>query len=105
MTIYCFDLDSTLCTPGSYEDARPYIHRIQIVNHLYDEGHTIIISTARGGTSGKDWSGFTSSQLHNWGVKYHVLHVAKPVADLYIDDRGVNDQDFFGDEKWALFAG
>jgi hypothetical protein len=46
--IYCFDLDNTLCiTEGNiYEEAKPISNRIEYVNQLYAEGHTIIIETA-----------------------------------------------------------
>ena len=42
--IYCFDLDDTLCrTEGmDYENAKPIQKRLDRVNKLYDEGHTII---------------------------------------------------------------
>ena len=55
--IYCFDLDGTLCnTEGNnYSGSRPKKDRIQIVNKLYDDGHTIIIDTARGCVSGKNY--------------------------------------------------
>ena len=37
----------------------------------------------------------TEEQLRNWGVKYHKLYFGKPRVDFYIDDRGINDMDFF----------
>ena len=44
---YCFDIDGTICTPGTckscqYEGATPKKDRIEYVNKLYDEGHYII---------------------------------------------------------------
>ena len=55
--IYCFDLDNTLCLTESniYEESKPIKDRIEIVNRLYEEGNTIIIDTARGCASGKNW--------------------------------------------------
>ena len=49
---YCFDIDGTICTPGTcgkcvYEGATPKRDRIAAVNKLYDEGHYIIYMTAR----------------------------------------------------------
>ena len=43
--IYCFDLDGTLChTEGSdYPRAIPMQERIDAVNELYENGHTIYI--------------------------------------------------------------
>lgn len=95
---YCFDLDGTLCTNAwpDYEKAQPFQDRIEKVNSLYDQGHEILVDTARGGTTGKDWREFTESQLKGWGLKYHVLRVGiKLAADIYIDDKGINEKDFF----------
>jgi histidinol phosphatase-like enzyme len=92
--IYCFDLDGTLCTQtssGKYEDAEPYRNAIRAVNQLYDQGHKIIIDTARGSTSKKDWYDVTARQLEMWGVKYHELFVGKKIhADIFVDDKAIN---------------
>ena len=96
--IYCFDLDGTLCdTEGSeYESAFPKKERIDVVNKLYDQGHTIYIETARGVGSGIDWHDVTADQLESWGVKYHTLRTGtKFHADVFVDDKGINDFDFF----------
>ena len=37
----------------------------------------------------------TRSQLGAWGAKHHQLFLGKPSGDYYIDDKGVNDEDFF----------
>lgn len=101
--IYVFDLDGTLCnTKGTwYEEATPKQDRIDAVNKLYDEGHTIIIDTARGCVSGKNWWYFTVEQLKGWGVKFHTLRTGvKFGADVFVDDKGFNDKVFFdGDSK------
>ena len=39
----------------------------------------------------------TESQLDRWGCKYHQLILGKPNGGVYIDDKGINDNDFFGD--------
>tara|TARA_B100000575_G_C23137302_1_gene661010 strand:- start:593 stop:886 length:294 start_codon:yes stop_codon:yes gene_type:complete len=96
--IYVFDLDGTLCdTKGTiYEEATPIIDRIVRVNELYDEGHTIIIDTARGCGSGKNWFYFTVEQLKGWGLKFHTLRTGvKFGADVFVDDKGFNDKTFF----------
>lgn len=97
--IYCFDLDGTLCrTEGTdYEGSRPIEDRIREVNRLYDEGHTVVIDTGRGSSSGKRLFDMTRKQLESWGVRYHRLRVGvKVAADVYVDDRGKSDKDFFG---------
>jgi hypothetical protein len=96
--IYCFDLDGTLCTNtnGDYSNANPFNDRINKVNDLYNIGNKIIINTARGSSTGIDWYKITESQLQQWGVKYHQLFVGKKIeADLFIDDKGISDKDFF----------
>ena len=42
-----------------------------------------------------DWYKLTEEQLNNWGVKFHDLYLTKPHADIYIDDKGISDKDFF----------
>ncbi len=37
----------------------------------------------------------TEKQLKEWNVKYHALFLGKPAGDLYIDDKGIRDIDFF----------
>ena len=62
---YCFDIDGTICnnTHGKYKEAKPFLDVIKKVNTLYDAGNKIIFFTARGTTTGIDWSGLTKSQL------------------------------------------
>lgn len=98
MKTYCFDLDGTLCTntEGDYETSTPFVERINVVNKLYDDGNTILIDTARGATTKIDWYDVTKKQLDLWGVKYSILRVGiKLNADIFIDDKGINDKLFF----------
>ena len=41
----------------------------------------------------------TKKQLEKWGCKFHELIMGKPEGDVYIDDRGINSKDFFGENK------
>ena len=95
----CFDLDGTLCshrTDGRYDLAEPIPERVEMVNDLAEQGHTIIIQTARGTETGEDWLVRTVEQLERWGVKYDQLSVGqKPFAHIYIDDRGIQADVFF----------
>jgi len=94
-----FDLDGCLCsqTDGDYEKATPIREAIDLVNRLYDRGHEIIIHTSRfmGRSHGEvaraynEGFTFTQQQLRAWGVRYHLLVMGKPAADLVVDDRGV----------------
>lgn len=89
--VWCFDLDGTLCTESCpYELARPIEKSVLQVNALFDSGHTIVIATARGAASGKDWSELTIRQLSEWGVQYHRLEPVKPYADYYVDNKAVD---------------
>ena len=101
---YCFDLDGTICDtpmrpsdnkPG-YLEATPFPFMVEQVNRLFDEGHKIIIMTARGRGSGIDWTELTLEQLDRWGVKYHELEPMfhKPTADIFIDDKGINSEEW-----------
>jgi len=90
---YVVDIDGTICTQrekGDYENAEPLPERIEKINKLYDEGHTIWFFTARGSETGINWRELTEKQLKDWGVKYHRLLFGKPSADRYIDDKAVN---------------
>lgn len=100
---YCFDIDGTLCdTPNNelgkpdYENARPFPFMVEQVNRLYDEGHYIIMQTARGKGSGIDHTELTKKQLADWGYKYHELFpmFCKPTADIFVDDKAVNVEDW-----------
>ena len=96
MVIYV-DIDNTILdTDGvNYENTKPMKDRIQKINDLYDEGHTIVYWTARGTLSGIDYYDLTKSQLDKFGVKYHELKLKKPYYDLFIDDRNVNSEEYF----------
>tara|TARA_B100000902_G_C27174436_1_gene845596 strand:+ start:807 stop:1142 length:336 start_codon:yes stop_codon:yes gene_type:complete len=105
--IYVFDLDHTLCdTKRSYDESgkgsweyyesTPYKERIEVVNKLWSEGHTIIIETARGCGSKINHYEDTFNQLRSWGLKFTSLRTGvKFGADYFIDDKGINSEDFF----------
>ena len=106
---YVFDIDGTICGKlceldgDDYLNAEPLQNRIKKANQLYQDGHTIIYQTARGmGRHNnnpilaiQDFYDLTKRQLEGWGVKYHYLLLGKPSGDVYVDDKGVNDNDFF----------
>lgn len=105
---YVFDIDGTICslTNGKYEKAVPIKERIEKVNFLYEEGNQIIFYTARGMgrfknnrslAEAKFWT-FTNRQLNDWGVKFHALWLGKPAGDIYVDDKGSKDEEFFRNE-------
>ena len=87
--IYIVDIDHTICdnSNSDYPNSVPYIDRIAKINELFDQGHTIIYWTARGGNSGIDWSELTKEQLGKWGCKHHELRMNKPSYDVWVDDK------------------
>lgn len=100
---YVFDLDNTLCDTKKKEDGNwdylnsdPFEDRIKVVNDLYDNGHYIIVETARGCVSKKNWYEETYHQLVRFGLKFHELRSGvKFNADFFIDDKAINSEDFF----------
>jgi uncharacterized HAD superfamily protein len=82
------DLDGTICSEEktfSRSLAKPKKDAVETINAWYDEGHTIIIYTAR------TWMEFemTTDWLNKNKVKYHQLFMGKPVGDVWIDDRAL----------------
>ena len=96
MIIYV-DIDETICTLGEnsktrytrdYTLAVPRREQIDKINNLYDEGHEIVYWTARGGSTGVDWSELTKKQLNEWGCAHTRIETQKkPSWDLFIDDK------------------
>jgi CMP-N,N'-diacetyllegionaminic acid synthase len=70
-----------------YDQAGPIPRNVARVNALHDAGCHLVLFTARGSTTGRDWSSVTRTQLERWGVRYHELKFGKPAADYYVDDR------------------
>ncbi len=104
--VYVFDIDGTICTKAvdfDYDACEPMRERIGVINDLYDQGNTIIFQTARGmgrfeNNASQAINAFydmTVEQLEKWGVKYHDLFLGKPAGDIYIDDKGTSDIEFF----------
>lgn len=108
----CFDLDNTLVTyptvPGDYSTVKPIEKNIKLLNDLKNDGHEIIIHTARRmlthknniGKVIKDIGLVTFENLEKFNIQYDELIFGKPIADIYIDDRALNpyynDPSFFG---------
>tara|TARA_R100000008_G_C3434737_1_gene91421 strand:- start:49 stop:378 length:330 start_codon:yes stop_codon:yes gene_type:complete len=104
MVIYV-DIDETICYYNEisgvrdYSKALPIKKNIQKINQLYDQGNTIVYWTARGTTTGKDWSRVTNDQLEKWNVKFHECRLGKPAYDLFICDKAINSYEFFREQE------
>lgn len=103
---YVIDIDGTICDKSDGDDysfSVPKRDRIKVINQLYDDGHYIVYLTARGmgryNNNAKlaemNLRYITELQLKEWGCKYHRLFMGKPAGDVYIDDKGINANDFF----------
>lgn len=98
----CFDLDNTLVTyptiPGDYTSVKPIEKNIKLLNNLKNDGHEIIIHTARRmlthknniGKVIKDIGLVTFENLEKFNIQYDELIFGKPIADIYIDDKALN---------------
>lgn len=96
MKKYCFDIDGTICSQEEdYNNAKPYVDRIEIINGLFEDGNEITLFTARGTVTKIDWEKVTINQLKKWNVKYHRLLFGKPDADFYVDDKAVDIFNWF----------
>jgi len=90
---FVFDIDGVVAKLQKdldYALSEPNEHMVKIINKLYDYGNKIVLFTARGYVTGKDWSQVTKEQMQRWGVKYHELKFGKPNADYYVDDRMIS---------------
>ena len=78
-----------------------YEEMIEIANQCYDQGHQVVVYTARGmtiftGDVKKIYSNMyelTKGQLDEWGVKYHQLIMGKAHYDILIDDKAINSEE------------
>ena len=82
------DIDGTLCEelPKLQRSlAKPMPGSVEAVNRLVEEGHTIILYSAR------EWGEFrmTEDWLKRNRFKYNRLILGKPIGDLWIDDRAI----------------
>lgn len=87
---FAFDLDGViagLVPEQDYGRADPIPAGVAAVNALHRAGNRIVIYTARGSATGREWTELTLAQLKRWGVRYHELRFGKPAADYYVDDR------------------
>lgn len=97
---FVFDIDGVIAEKREdldYAKSEPNEKMIRIINQLHDMGNEIILFTARGYVTGTDWYEITKRQMESWHVKYQELHMGKPNADYYVDDKML-DMKFLYDE-------
>lgn len=105
---YIIDIDRTICSDpivhGDYSTCLPDRIMIDKTNELFDEGHTIILFTARGMRTYQediiDIHINVKPVLVDWlkqnGVQYNKLIMGKPWGPNvhYIDDRNMSFKEF-----------
>jgi ribonucleotide monophosphatase NagD (HAD superfamily) len=82
------DLDGVLCTEEQFHDrplAQPLPGAQEALRRLRAAGYIVVIYTARSWGEQR----MTKQWLADHGFDYDGLHMGKPVADLWIDDRAV----------------
>ena len=104
--LFCFDLDGVICKNIEYKNSnlinynksKPIRPAVRAINKLYDDGHTIVIYTARGMTRyngnisrvKNKLNKITTNSLKSWKLKYHKLVFGKIHYDFIIDDKSIN---------------
>ena len=104
--LFCFDLDGVICKNINYKNSnlinynksKPIWSAVRAINKLYDDGHRIVIYTARGmiryngniSLVKKKLGNITINSLKSWKLKYHKLVFGKIHYDFIIDDKSVN---------------
>lgn len=86
----CCDIDGVIAAKtnnNNYALATPMEDNIKIINTLHEQGHEIILFTARGYATGINWRDTTEKHMKEWGVVYDQLIFGKPDADIYVDDK------------------
>lgn len=93
---YVVDIDGVICETEwqDYGAARPLWGNIAGLRRLKEQGHEIVLFTARGGVTGVDWRALTEFQLERWNVPHDELLFGKPWADVYLDDKALNVRDW-----------
>jgi capsule biosynthesis phosphatase len=112
MNTYVIDIDHTICTASwseklnayDYQNASPHWDVINKIQLLYNQGHTIILFTARGmrtfSGNVKKIENFHRPILEKWlndhNLKYHNLVFGKPWGPnvYYVDDKNLSIQEF-----------
>jgi capsule biosynthesis phosphatase len=100
------DLDGTICTlkkpEETYADVLPMPGAVFSLRKLKQEGHEIVIYTARNmkttaGNVGKVHANvgkLTLDWLEQYGIPFDEIVFGKPIGDIYVDDLGYRFRDW-----------
>jgi len=87
------DLDGVICTEERVFDrplAEPIAGAREALRELKQAGHTIVVYTARGWAEYR----YTKKWLDDHGIVYDAIHMGKPIAHVWIDDRAIAFHDW-----------
>lgn len=110
----CFDIDNTILTSsirkGSHQGIEPIPYMVQMIRSLYNQGHIIILHTARSmetcnsnvGAATKRGALNVLTKLEEYNVPYHEIYFGKPWAHLYVDDKCWNQYTNPGFPEWMF---
>jgi choline kinase len=99
---FCFDLDGTLVSfpdeKNNYKSVAPIMKNIKLARYLHDQGHIIIIQTARRMLSSGLNAGLATRNayedvfgtLKKYDIPFNEIYFGKPFAHFYIDDLSVS---------------
>ena len=73
-----------------------------LIGLIKNKKKVITFFSSRRKMSGIDWFKFTLDQLDGWGVKYHGVKLGKPAYDLFIDDRAINNEEWYKKEDLTI---
>jgi capsule biosynthesis phosphatase len=98
----CFDIDNTILTNsdvhGRGTGIEPIPKMVDMIRRLHEEGHTIVLATARSmetcnsnlGRAGKRGMMSVLTKLDEFKIPYDEIYFGKPWAHLYVDDKAWN---------------
>lgn len=107
----CFDLDGTICENRTgtmtYADVKPLPDAVETLQRLKNNGHYIIIHTARhmrthAGNPGKILANleYLYKWLREWNIPYDELLIGKPDVDVFVDDKGFHHENWKSTEYY-----
>ncbi|MBI3429115.1 MAG: capsular biosynthesis protein [Actinobacteria bacterium] len=97
----CIDIDGVICelrvADQNYADLEPISGATEVIRKLRNDGHYIILQTARHMKTTESNVGavlarqgmVTLKWLQDHGIEYDEIYFGKPWADLYIDDNAL----------------
>ena len=97
----CIDIDGVICKlkkkGQSYSELEPVDGAIDKINKIRNNGHYIILYTARRmkthqsntGKIIKDIGKITLEWLDKYGIEYDEIYFGKPWANVYLDDNAL----------------